>query len=494
MAGLLDRVYPRMPVPVQDLMVSVRGYQLRRERFGGSFRHYCAEFEATQWLPEAEHRQRQLEELRRLVAHAYENVPFYRERMKQAQVSPGDIDSLDALRLMPVVDRQDIKAYTKDFIDRRLDPSRLLCIHTSGTTGACLDLYYTPEERRKAYALSQRSLAWAGYQDGMRRATFNVRPIVPIARDRPPFSRVDWPSRTRLFSPFHLSPKNMPHYVREIREWGTQFIQAYPSHLWPVADYMVQEGIQGLKLAGIATSSETLVPKLRSTLEQAFSCRVMDFYGMAEMAAFFSQCPEQTYHDFAEYAYVEFLDDADQPVKPGTPGRIVATSFITWSMPLIRYNTRDLAVPSEDPEPCPCGRGLPKIRGLVGRTDDLVVTPDGRRLGRFTWLFKDTPEIKQGQVIQKALDRILIRVLPAGEFPPELSEKLRAKCVKSLGDQVSVEVEVVSELARTASGKFRAVVSELPKNDLNWNAYGEITWDEEAVVGGGEGPSAPGNR
>src|SRR6185437_7676900 len=131
-------------------------------------------------------------------------------------------------------------------------------------------------------------------------------------------------------------------------------------------------GITSIRPVAVITSSETLSADVRRTIEDAFACPVFDHYGAAEMAAFITQCAAGAYHCNSDYGVVELLRDG-HAVAPGEMGEIVATGFINPVMPFIRYATGDLAV--RGAARCPCGRGFPILRRILGRMDDVLITP-----------------------------------------------------------------------------------------------------------------------
>jgi glycosyltransferase involved in cell wall biosynthesis len=206
-------------------------------------------------------------------------------------------------------------------------------------------------------------------------------------------------------------------------------------------------------------NAEPIYAYQREEIGAAFQCPVRETYGMAEMVAAASECAEGSLHGWPDVGVAEVLhDEADEPVGPGESGRLVATGLVNRAMPLIRYGVGDRARFAPDSRRCACGRGLPILEQIEGRSDDVVITPDGRRVGRFDPVFKADFPIREAQIVQEAPDRLVVRVVPAPGYLPEHAEDLRHRVRMRVGDSVAVTVESVDRIPRTRAGKFRAVV------------------------------------
>jgi phenylacetate-CoA ligase len=209
------------------------------------------------------------------------------------------------------------------------------------------------------------------------------------------------------------------------------------------------------RLAGVLTSSETLSDGQRALLHRAFACPVSDHYGLAEMVASASRCERGAYHEDMEFCVHEYL-----PAE-GAPGFnwLVGTSLANRAMPLIRYATGDLAVPSD--EACACGRASRIITSLDGRIESLVVLPNGAKVGRLDHIFKDCLAIRDAQIVQIRYDGITIRVVRRPGFGPADERFLLGQVRMRLGSEIRVDMDYVEELPRGANGKIRAVMSTL---------------------------------
>jgi phenylacetate-CoA ligase len=197
---------------------------------------------------------------------------------------------------------------------------------------------------------------------------------------------------------------------------------------------------------------------VRELIEQAFQAKVFDHYGAAEMAALVTQCEAGSYHVNPEFGIVEILRDGE-PVAPGESGDLVATGFINPVMPLIRYGTGDTAIQGDGG--CPCGRAFPTLLGIEGRRDDVLITPEGRRIGRLDPIFKSVTSLHETRIVQDAADHVRVEMVLHADLAPVEEASLRRELGNRLGPSIKVDLVRVSHLPRTARGKLRAVVNEM---------------------------------
>ena len=344
-----------------------------------------------------------------------------------------------------------------DLLDEETSPTSLLQIHTGGTTGRALAIYADAPALRRNYAFFERFKRTAGIGPADRVATFAGRPIVPTGQSAPPFWRRNVAGRQLLLSSYHISPRTLDEYIGALEAYAPQWIDSYPSSLEPIARRIVQRGGTSLRPAAIVTSSETLSASARATMEQAFACRVFDQYGSAEMVAFIAQCREGRYHAHSDYGFLELLDERGEPVADGEPGEIVATGFINRSLPLVRYRMGDLAVRTS--APCACGSAFPGISSLLGRMDDVIVTPSGRRIGRIDPIFKAVSTLHEARVVQTAIDSIRLEAVISEGFTATDRQTLLDELRLRVGAEMRLEFVSVPSIPRTRGGKLRMVES-----------------------------------
>jgi phenylacetate-CoA ligase len=218
---------------------------------------------------------------------------------------------------------------------------------------------------------------------------------------------------------------------------------------------------RGLAVSGldlVITNAEPLSDAQRKTIQSAFGCPVRETYGMVEFVAAASECEHGSLHAWPEVGQLEVLVD-ESPAGPGSIGEFVCTGFQNPEMPLIRYRVGDSGQAPDWRHACGCGRRLPVLRSLRGRTNDVVIAPDGRRVFWLNPVFHGQP-VREAQIIQQSLDRIQVRYVPENGFDVLAQQTIRHRLIERLGP-VQVDFEAAEWIPRGPNGKFQAVVSQL---------------------------------
>jgi len=444
--------YNAAPVWAQEILLSGYGAWLRHLRYGGAHRRFSEELRLSQWWTGPELRAWQLRELRRVVGEARVAVPWYRDQRIETP------RTLEEFVHLPILTKEEARQAGARMISSAAASRGRLTIHTGGTTGTPLVIHCDRAALRRNYAFFVRALSWAGVGPHPRVATFAGRPVVPAAQRDPPFWRRNHAGNALLCSSYHLSPETVPVYVDAIDRFQPELIDSYPSSLAPVARYIVESGITSIRPAAVVTSSETLTPETRTLLERAFGCRVFDQYGAAEMGGFVSQCEAGTYHCHSEYGIVEILRDG-RAAAPGETGELVVTGFVNQVMPFIRYATGDLATRGDDR--CPCGRSFPALAAILGRQDDVVVTPDGREIGRLDPVFKGSAGLMEARIVQDRPDHLRVEAVVSEGWSEVEESKVLTELARRVGLGMKVDLVTLERIERGPGGKLRGVVNEV---------------------------------
>lgn len=452
----LERIYTASPVALQNLFLSAYGLVLYRRRFGRQHARLKREIEGWERLSPREMYRREGLRLRDTVTSAAERVPYYREMFRRLRIDPRTIDSRDRLQALPLLDKHTVRQQPARFHAEAVGGSLSVC--TSGSTGSPLTVRCNRDALQGNYAHFYRLRERLGIAARDRCATFAGRTIVPAHTSAPPYWRHNLVTNTLLFSTYHITPASIDDYLERLASFRPALIDSYPSALGLIASRARELGIH-IRPRAILTSSETLTEMQRHAAEEAFECQVTDQYGSAEMVAFIAQCTHGTYHAWPSYGIAEVLVDG-RPARPGEAGELVCTGFINPAMPLLRYRTGDMAVAGDG---CPCGSPYPSIVGIEGRMDDILVTPDGRRVGRLDPVFKGAPDdaFHEAQIVQEALDRVTLRYVRGTGQSQEAVAMVLQELRKRLGPHVRVDSEEVAGLERGANGKLRAVITKV---------------------------------
>lgn len=457
--SVTEKIYARLPLPLQNAAVSLYGVYWHWLRFGGKFKFYekmyalHERFTKDQW---ADYQRRKVILLLEMCAN---KVPYYSRVWTDEQSSAALMGKLTAL---PLLEKEPLRAHPFDFVRSDCKPLLKITNYTSGTTGTPIATIWTPHEIQDSLAVREvRSANWAKVSFKMPRATFSGRIAEPNPDSKGPFYRFNAPEKQVYFSPYHLRPDTARFYVEAMRRHQTQWMTGYAVSFYLLAKFILEAGLEVPPLKAVITTSEKLTPEMRVVMEEAYRCKIFEEYSTVENVLFASECEHGRLHVSPDVGIVEILRPDGSSCDPDEVGEVVATSFTRTYQPLIRFRLGDLA--AWDPESCPCGRSMPVIKEVVGRLEDVVVGPDGRQLVRFHGIFTNQPHVVEGQIVQEAMNRIRVRIVPTVGYTEADSLDVADRIKQRMGNEVNVVVELVDSIERTHSGKFKAIISLIQK-------------------------------
>lgn len=466
----MSRLYDGLPVFAQNLVCDVYGLRVRRERFGHGFEAKLRELLESEWWDEDAIAAYQDAQVRDLVRHAFTHVPFYRDRMRAVGIAPRDIQGVRDLPLLPITTKTDIREHADRMHADSSARGMTVKMHTSGTTGTSLHFAVDQAAIPFRWALWWRHRDRFGVHPGEWHVNFTGKLVVPPSASRPPFWRRSRPLQQYLVNMQQLTPDRINSLARDLDARGPRFFSGYPSIVHVYCRLIAEAGIQLQRPPRfIFTGAENMLDQQRRDIEAVTGATLSDQYGFTEGCGNASHCEHFVYHEDFEYGILECVDPA--PLSGGgVRGRIVATGFASRGFPFIRYDVGDVGVWADEGYRCACGRVSRVLLRIEGRIDDYVVTPEGRRIMRFDYLFKDTPGIREAQVVQERLGEILIKVVPGGPSLTRELDDVRVLVKEWISPRLDVRFEIVEELPRQPSGKLRAVVSRLSSEQRDGRA------------------------
>lgn len=427
-----------------------------------------------QWRPEEEVRRFQWLELRRLLRHAYEHVPFHRRRFEALGVTPEDLRTPADYARLPLLEKRDFAEYADDLLSRTADPARLYTSGSGGSTGAPMRYRHDHESYEWRQAAHLRGNMWAGGGPGRREFHLWGEPMRPGSRLREAKRRLQhWMLDHHYANAYELTETNMAAYLERYHRLRPDVVIGYSHSLELFARFAERHGGARWSPRGLIGTAEKLEPHQRELIEGVFRAPLYDRYGCREVMLIGMECEERRgMHLTADNLYVEIVREDGCPAAPGEKGEVVVTDLHNFAMPFLRYRSGDLAVASD--RRCPCGRGLPLIETMVGRTLDVLRLPSGRQVsGVFVpMFFKDFPWVEEFQLEQTARDHILVRLKPNGSYAPELLPRLAADLQRRLEPEVRLELVLTDRIPRTATGKHRPVVCRVPEPAADTAARG----------------------
>ncbi len=416
---------------------------------------WLAELERTQWLSPGRLSEYQFDRLRHLVAFAYTHVPYYRAVLDERGVPPERLRSPRDLAGLPFLTRELIRAR---FGDLRAT-ANLPHVHrrsSGGSTGSPVTVLVDMNRMGLTEAGRLRAQGWFGVGPGAREIVLWGSPIEITRQDR--IRRIrDWCLNSRLQSAFDMGEEALARHAAAIYHHRPAKMYGYASALYLLAGYLQhRELVPPSGLRAVFATAEPLYDFQRKTIEAALGCPVGTEYGCRDGGLVALECPEGGLHILAEGMYVEILD----PDAAGR-GEIVLTNLESHAFPIIRYRTGDIG--SLDPSPCPCGRGLPKLRGVEGRRTDFLVTPDGRVLHALSaiYIVRELPAVREFRIVQEVVDQLVVYLVLRQSIGSAEEASLRTQFAAVFGPEMRVNLVQEDSLPRTPSGKFRYVESRV---------------------------------
>ena len=467
-------IVKKLPRAIRQVLKAAYGTIPPRFRLGRAFWETYHFLQQSQWWDQARLREYQMRELERLLAHCYENVPYYRRLFDERGLKPADIQSLSDLTKLPCLGKDEIRREPQAFVARNRRVDRLQQRYTTGTSGEPLQFYVDHDELQREWAFACHQWNRVGYEPGDARAELIGRRI----EGPKPYFWDPVPRALRL-SPIVHEKDTVSLYLDRMQSYGIRFLYGYPSAITYFASLIRRHGVRvGAKLTAVLFASETLYPWQRMIAQEVFDCRTYSFYGLAEHVVIAGECEaSRAYHFMPQYGIAEVDSQT---------GEIAGTGFLNHANPFIRYRTSDIAaLPAGSGCPA-CGRQYyPMAPDIEGRLQDFVLTPDGASFNSctLTFPFKERKTIGRVQLVQETLDRVILRVAPLGgdrtrQFLDELGVAHNT-LQQILGHEVTVKDEIISSDESTGSGKFRFIVSHLPSGlrcyDRN-PALGRAEW------------------
>jgi phenylacetate-CoA ligase len=332
--------------------------------------------------------------------------------------------------------------------------------NTGGSSGEPLIFFIGKERVSHDVAAKWRATRWWGVDIGDPEIVVWGSPIELGTQDRIRVIR-DRLMRTELLPAFEMSESRLDDFVEKIRVTRPKMLFGYPSAISHIAGHAKKRGVNldklGVKV--VFVTSERLYDHQRAAISEAFGCMVANGYGGRDAGFIAHECPAGGMHITAEDIIVEIIDEQGNVQPAGVSGEIVVTHLATSDFPFIRYRTGDVGALGKDP--CSCGRGLPLLQEIQGRSTDFVIAADGMVMHGLSliYILRDLPGVKSFKVIQESRQRTRVLLVTDAEFRAPMVEQIIAGFRQRLGSNVDVQVEIVDTIPAEKSGKFRYIVS-----------------------------------
>lgn len=456
---ILNSLWSIAPKPVQHFLYGLYENLPYNLRYGAEYRKTLQFLKESQLWSQGQLEQHQIETLRFLVGHAMTHVPFYKRLYSQASITATDIKELSDISKLPFISKEDIRAHLEDFKVRHWPKSKFQYHTTGGSTAKPLGLYWesdrtVPMER----AFMKRQFGWIGY-DPEKDRVVNIRGVPPKNGQLSEMIG----TRVLNLSSYQMTPSNLDHYLELISDFKPVAVHAYPSAALIIAQHMLKKGQTLPTIKNVLCGSEQLFDWQRSILETAFQCRIYSWYGQSEYVSLAGGCEHSNeYHFYSEYGISEIITREGLPANPGESGEIVATSFLNYAFPLIRYRTGDIATISTIRN-CPCERNYSRATRIDGRIQEMIVSRSGNLISMTAINMHDDlfDNVYQFQFQQQEVGELLMRIVRKEGYSDKDTSRIIKALEQKLGTQFDIEIEFVEKIERTQRGKFRFLIQEL---------------------------------
>jgi phenylacetate-CoA ligase len=443
-------------------------------------------------LPLQQRRDIQITRLARLLRHAAQHVPWYRDELVQLGVVRGDVLDLERFSTIRPLTRDVLREHFDSLTSDDLASRRWYRNCSGGSTGEPVAVLQDRDYEAAGLAAIEMHQGWAGRQPGepMVRLWASERDIL--------LGSQGWRNQVSAFArnqvllnAFRMNTDAMERYVDQIRRRRPVLVEAFAESAYEIARHLNETGrrLQGVR--GVVTSASTLYPFIRTEVEQAFGCPIYNRYGSREVGSFAGErTPGGGLEVFAATHWVEVVRPDGQPCAPGEEGDVLVTCLTNLAMPLIRYRIGDRATVGEAvATPTP---SVEVLQTVTGRANDAFVRPDGTTVPGiffmyFIGVFYSRDWIRMFQVVQRGYDDVVIRIVPAADPPANALQEIGDTLRRVVGQSCRVDFEFTDTIEKLSSGKHRYLVpfaAPPPRGTSPWPAELDDATVPEALAAG----------
>jgi phenylacetate-CoA ligase len=425
---------------------------------------YLKDLKQSQWISRDKTKVIQLNRLQSLLKHAYQNVPYYKQKFDELKMLPEDIKDFNDFSRFPILTKEDIRRNHDKLTAVNYSKNDILRTATGGSSGIPLQLKLDHDNYERRWAAVRRVYEWADYILDGDKAVYIWGGSVGKINYFKEFKHHadDWLRRHKTYNTFHFNKNVMDGCIKEINHFKPKIIIGYTTPVYNFARHISESSKTIWSPRSVIIAAEKLYSHQRALIEKVFLCPVYETYGCREVTSIAGECEKRKgMHINMENIYLEVLKD-NMPANSDEVGEIVLTDLTNYCMPLIRYKNEDLGAISD--RTCDCGRGLQLLEKVDGRILDMIQTSDGKLVAGefFPHLFKDFEEIEKFQIIQNDLHSLTIKIVKNNSYPTKSMELLKKEVIRVLGTGVNVDFQFVNDISLTKSGKHRVVMSKIP--------------------------------
>lgn len=421
------------------------------------------QMDQSQWWPSRVLQTFQHQQLSLLLSHAWNCSPGYRKRLKSSGYDPKRSLNVSVWDALPILTRADLQ---QSYTELCCSPvpqghGKTFQVQSSGSTGQPIQALKSELSQFFWQTITLRDHLW--HNRDFMQPMVGIRPDRQHNGDFQQFS--SWGTPVDLL--YHSGPSwvinsstNIEQQLAYLAKLQPTYLITLPSNLRALIQ--TAPAPLGIPIHEVRTFGETVTQELRDLVRDRWDIPLNDIYSATEVGYIALQCPQSNnYHIQSETVLVEILDEQDRPCQPGQVGRVIVTPLHNFALPLIRYEVGDYA---EVGESCPCGRGLPTLRQIMGRRRNMATTPDGKQF----WpsfpaeLWTTVAPIRQIQLLQHTTNTIEVCYVLERPLLVSETKQLKEKLLNSLGYPFNLTFTHRDSLLRPQNGKYEDFISLLP--------------------------------
>ncbi|MBN1183249.1 MAG: phenylacetate--CoA ligase family protein [Bacteroidales bacterium] len=405
----------------------------------------------------------QTNELRKVLLHAYDTVPLYKEKYDKEGITRKFLSriKLKELQLLPFLTKDELRKFgkTKLLSNKK---GKGIYFPSSGSTGTPTALYYGKEFHQKSYGIFEaRVRNWAGVDHKMARGMIGGRTILPNSELKSPYYRYNIFEKQTYFSAYHLTPNTASNFIEGMIKHKVEYLTGYAMSNFFLAEFIEKQQLVAPEMKAVLTSSEKMTLEMRKVIERVYKCKVFDAYSGSESCGLISESPLGELLVSPDVGIMEFLREDNSYAANGEAGEIVSTGFLNYDQPLIRYRIGDRAKLAGS-QKNKSGHCMIKVEEIIGRIQDVIVSRDGKRLARFYGLYSDIQGIMFAQIVQHDFENFSINIVCDDSYNKEQSERLIKSRLNSQIGKSEVKFNYLEALpVDKKNGKIKAVISNL---------------------------------
>jgi len=400
----------------------------------------------------------QLVQLKKLLHHAYKNVPYYTKSFNSLGIKPNDIEDFKDLQKLPYLTKKILKENINDFKAKNYPKHKFELITTGGSTGEPLGLYL------------EKGIVQANYtaynQSFLDIANCNFKNKHSHLSGSENLCKYQAFGRVMIISSFYMSDKNLAFYVEKIKKFKPRFIVTFPSAITILAKFMDKNNIKSFpSIKTVICGGEIIYEEQRELIEKTFQCRVHAIYSHAELVVFATTCKySYNYHIYPQYGITELIDKNKKPInKKGEMGEIVGTGFINPIFPLIRYKTGDMGILAN--QKCECGKNYLLLKSIIGRTQQFIISKTNRLiplLGLYGLVARCTQNVKELQFLQEKEGEINLTIVKEKNYSHEDENLIKKSFSIKFKDEINLKINYIEKIPRSPRGKYQILIQKLP--------------------------------